>query len=218
MCGRYATGQVSWEQYRLFLNLVETAVALDVPPHWNIAPTVPAPIALDAGQGRMLALARWGIWQPWMEGKTLSTFNARAEGLSESRLFSPLLTTGRCLVPAQGFYEWTGPKGARTPHFIHHPGGEMMVFAGLWARAMKEDEDVLSFTLITTSANDQMQDIHHRMPVILTPDSQEQWMAPGAAPLDLLKPFDGHLDIYPVDPLRGNSPGNLKPRAQAGLF
>ncbi|MGP1275251.1 MAG: SOS response-associated peptidase [Caulobacterales bacterium] len=201
MCGRYATGNTTWEQYRLWLNLTGEALTSNLEPRFNIAPTSTAPFARETDGQRTLEFGRWGIWQPWMEGKRLSTFNARAEGVETSRLYAPLLNGGRCLVPALGFYEWTGPKGQRQPHFIRHADEPLLVFAGLWASAMKDGEAVRSFTIMTCAANAQMTPVHDRMPAILNADAREAWMG-GADPASVLRPWDGTLDIYPVQPLK----------------
>ena len=197
MCGRYATGDTSWEEYRAWLNLTGELPRSNLEPRFNIAPTVQAPFAMDADGVRKLTFGRWGIWQPWMEGKRLSTFNARAEGLKNSRLYAPLLAGGRCLVPAMGFYEWTGPKGNHQPHFIRHPSEPLLVFAGLWASAMKDGEPVTSFTIVTCPANEQVEPVHDRMPVILSENQREEWMR-GGDPSDICIPYAGDLDIYPV--------------------
>ncbi len=201
MCGRYATGNISWAQYRERLNLTGEPT-LNFEPRFNIAPTVAAPVAFHDGERRSLTMARWGIWKPWMEGKRLSTFNARDDRLRESRLFAPLVDTRRALVPALGFYEWTGPKGERQPHFIRDPDPDrMLVFAGLWDRAETDGAPLTSFTIITTAANDQMAAIHDRMPVILNEETQEAWMGREAAEA-LLRPWDAELRIDPVAPLK----------------
>ncbi|GGH04506.1 DUF159 family protein [Glycocaulis albus] len=201
MCGRYATGETTWEQYRAWLNLTGEPPRSNLEPRFNIAPTVQAPFAMEADGERKLTFGRWGIWHRWMDGKRLSTFNARAEGLADSRLYAPLLASGRCLVPAVGFYEWTGPKGKRQPHFIRHPSEPLLVFAGLWTSAMKDGEPAASFTIITCPANAQMAPIHDRMPVILDAKTREAWMD-GADPASALEPWTGMLEIYPVQPLR----------------
>lgn len=197
MCGRYATGDTTWEEYRAWLNLTGEPPRSNLEPRFNIAPAVQAPFAMEADGVRKLTFGRWGIWQPWMEGKRLSTFNARAEGLESSRLYAPLLDKGRCLVPAMGFYEWTGPKGKRQPHFIRHLSEPLLVFAGLWASAMKDGEPVMSFTIVTCPANEQVEPVHDRMPAILSESQREAWMS-GAAPTEICVPFMGLLDIYPV--------------------
>lgn len=201
MCGRYATGETTWEQYRAWLNLTGNQPPQNVEPRWNIAPTVDAPIAVEVKEGRHLIMARWGIWQPWMAQKRLSTFNARSETLDQSRLYAPLLDSGRCLVPAMGFYEWTGPKSHRKPFFIRHRDEPLLVFAGLWTRSEMDGDQIASFTILTTAANDQMRPLHDRMPVILDADSREAWMA-GEALESLARPWTGELDIYPVAPLK----------------
>lgn len=198
MCGRYATGDTTWEQYRAWLNLTGEPPRSNLEPRFNIAPTVQAPFAMEADGERVLSFGRWGIWQPWMEGKRLSTFNARAEGLKDSRLYAPLLASGRCLVPAMGFYEWTGPKGKRQPHFIRHASEPLLVFAGLWASAIKDGEPLTSFTIITCPANAQMAPIHDRMPAILDTPAREAWMD-GADPASVLEPWTGELEIFPVN-------------------
>lgn len=213
MCGRYATGETTWEQYRAWLNLTGEPPRSNLEPRYNIAPTSIAPFASENGGIRSLAFGRWGIWQPWMEGKRLSTFNARSEGLETSRLFAPLLRTGRCLVPAMGFYEWTGPKGQRQPHFIRHAHEPLLVFAGLCASALKDGETVTSFTIITCPANAQMAPIHDRMPVILDDERREAWMA-GAPANTLLVPAATDLEIYPVYSLKAeDGPHQVAPMA-----
>ena len=202
MCGRYATGNIAYDQYAQQLGLIGEPPASNLQPRFNIAPTSDAPVAIEDGERRSLTIARWGIWKPWMEGKRLSTFNARDDRVRESKLFAPLIDTRRALVPALGFYEWTGPKGSRQPHFIRDRNlDRMLVFAGLWDRARRGEETVTSFTIITTAANDQMAAIHDRMPVILDEAEREAWMG-GERAEDLMRPYGIELKIYPVAPLK----------------
>jgi putative SOS response-associated peptidase YedK len=135
---------------------------------------------------------RWAIIPPWEPKPTtkLSTINARAETVATSRLYSPLFLSGRrCLIPANGFYEWRDTD--HVPHYIHPTTQPCFTFAGLWSRWEPPDdseakvEALDTFTVITTAANELIAPLHERMPAVLTPEEWEPWLDPRTDPARL---------------------------------
>jgi putative SOS response-associated peptidase YedK len=174
-------------------------------PRYNIAPTQDIDIIRSAEEGaQSLDRARWGLVPGWWK-KTLkdlpSTFNARAETVAEKPMFRSAFKSRRCVIPASGFYEWTGPKGERQPWYVTAADEKPLSFAGLWERYRDPDsgEDGLSATIIVGPANDFMSKIHNRMPVILAPESIESWLAKPSS--DLLAPIpEDALQAWKVSP------------------
>jgi len=171
-----------------------------LPPEYNIAPSQDCPILTVEGDRRVLSLMRWGLVPSWADDVKAGyrMINARAETLAEKRSFKTLLKKSRCLVPASGFYEWKKLEGGgKTPYFFGLKGGGPFAFAGLWTvwRAESEDE-VRSFTIITTSANEIMAPIHDRMPVILREKDEARWLDPDLGRPEELLPL---LVPYPPD-------------------
>jgi putative SOS response-associated peptidase YedK len=224
MCGRYLlTSPVD-----ALIDLFGVQERLNLAPNYNAAPTQSLPIvrARDGG-GRELVSARWGLVPFWAKDLTIGAraFNARAETLAEKPMFRDAYRRRRCLVPADGFYEWRKTGGAKQPFLIRVKGGRTFAFAGLWERWGKDAETVTSFTIVTTEANAFMAELHDRMPVILDPRDWASWLEPqadeGAA---LLRPCpDGWLERWPVSPrvgnVRNNDPRLIEPLAdQASLL
>jgi putative SOS response-associated peptidase YedK len=148
-------------------------------------------------------------------------FNARAETVSEMKSFKRPFQSQRCLVPASGFYEWKKLEGSKQPYFIHHEDGEPLAFAGLYDHWRNEDSEIYSYTILTTSPNETMQELHDRMPVILSPEDFDVWLEPGVDTEELealLKPYEGKLEAYPVSRRVGkpseNDDGLIKPVGQ----
>jgi putative SOS response-associated peptidase YedK len=180
MCGRYALGKMQWwilqESFRL------SQSALNLQPRWNIAPTQMAPIIRhDDGQFEA-AMARWGLvphfWNKPLKEMKYSTFNAKSETASRAASFRGPLKSRRCIVPALGFYEWTGVKGHKQPWFINQKNREWIAMAGLWDRAEIDGETLDSFTVLTTAPNTAMAKIHTRMPVLLETSDFDTWLDP----------------------------------------
>jgi putative SOS response-associated peptidase YedK len=153
---------------------------------------------------------RWGLIPFWAKDKSIGSkmINARAETIEEKPSFRNIFRRQRCLVPATGFFEWRRDK-VKTPFNIRLKGGVPFTFAGLWDQWGSADgETICSFTIITTSANELVSQIHDRMPVILHPADENRWLSPGQDPVlkDLLKPFpEDMMEMFPVSPLV-NSP------------
>jgi len=203
MCGRYAITSAP-ESIRKLLGYIEQP---NFPPRYNIAPTQPIPIVrLDHG-ARHFALVRWGLLPSWVKDpKTFSlVINARDDSALVKPAFRNAMRYRRCLVPADGFYEWqVAGAGPKRPYYIHAKDDAPFAFAGLWESwAGPNGEELETAAIITTDANATLKPIHHRMPVILTPEAFELWLdcrnvdAKTAAALLVPAP-DGLLAAYSV--------------------
>lgn len=183
--------------------------APDYKPNYNAAPSQVLPVILDASP-QVVTMCRWGLIPSWAKDEKVGykMINARAETVQEKPAFSSLLKKSRCLVLADGFYEWKKECAGKTPFRITLKNGEFFAMAGLWSTWVKEGKEHRSFTVITTKANPQMVALHDRMPVILPKESEFEWLTVSADKvLGLLQPFKGKLTLYEVSPLV-NSPRN----------
>lgn len=192
------------------------AVHFQYSPRYNIAPGQTVPVIGGDVSGRWLAAMRWGLVPHWAKEASMGNklINARAETLAEKPSFRDSFRHRRCLIPADGFYEWKKEGKSSTPYRIVLPGQELFAFAGLWDRWDTAEGSIFSFTIITTAASPFMQGIHSRMPVILRGEREYAAWLDGGADTDLLKrmlrPFEERLHIYPVSRLV-NSPRNDLP-------
>lgn len=189
MCGRYALGKLQWWILQETFKLQQSA--LNMPPRWNIAPTQSAPIIRRTENGaNQLDMARWGLvpffWKKALKEMKYSTFNAKSETAATTPSFREPFKRRRCIIPAVGFYEWTGPKGAKQPWYIRIKDQDWFGFAGLWDEAEVEGETLQSFTILTTEPNEAMARIHTRMPVILGEEHFEAWLDTGNQDVDML--------------------------------
>ena len=210
MCGRYAFYSPA-EAVRQFFSVDSE---LDLRPRYNITPTQDVPVIRRRDGSKELVLLHWGLVPFWAKEKSIGNrmINARAETVAEKPSFRNALKSRRCLVLANGFYEWQKTDGAKQPHYICMQDERPMAFAGLWESWDKEDELLESCAIITTTANELVAPIHHRMPVILNMGQQTDWLS--EAPLDadqlrstLLPSPAGEMIAWPVD-RKVNSPGN----------
>jgi putative SOS response-associated peptidase YedK len=176
MCSRYSLTSPA-EAVRAYFKV---GGADAFPPRYNIAPTQPVPIVRVGTAGsRELVLVRWGLIPSWVKDPREFTtlINARSEGALDKPSFRNAMKYRRCLIPANGFYEWTGPKGDKRPYLIRPSDGGLMAFAGLWEHWQGVDGSELeTMAILTTSANRTLAPIHDRMPVILQPDEFEDWL------------------------------------------
>lgn len=180
---------------------------------YNIAPSQPiASVRQSPDEGRELVLLHWGLVPHW--AKQPSTrhrmINARAETLSERPAFRAPLVRRRCLIPADGYYEWMPSNGRKQPYFIRSKDEQLLALAGLWEHWQHDQDVIESCTIITTESNGSVRDIHDRMPLILPERAYDKWLDPSVQDptllRPLLKPFDAtELIAYPVSP-RVNSP------------
>jgi putative SOS response-associated peptidase YedK len=202
MCGRYAITTAP-EAMRGLFGYPEQP---NFPPRYNIAPTQPVPVVrLDNGR-REFGLLRWGLIPSWVKDpKTFSLLHvARAESVNEKPAFRNAMKRRRCLLPADGFYEWSEFGERKRPFFIHDRSGRMIAFAGLWESWMGPNgEELDSVAIITTPANRLLGAIAERMPAILPPESFDLWL--DCAKVDaltaaafLIPAPEALLEAYPV--------------------
>lgn len=220
MCGRYTIRRIDTLLRFGAIDPAEfdTFDERAIVPRFNIAPSQDVPIVrMNSDDIAAIGLARWGLIPSWTRGKPkLQPINARAETVATSGMFRTAFNKSRCLIPADGFYEWrklgTGPKPAKQPMFIHMADDEGFAFAGLYERWRDEaGTTVQTCTILTTVPNTLMETVHDRMPVILPREHHARWLdrkAVGADVSDLLVPYDAkQMDAYPVS-TRVNFPGN----------
>lgn len=162
-------------------------------PSWNVAPTSQVWTVVQGDEGRRLTTTRWGLVPPWAENLSVGArmINARAETLSERRAFRAAFRRRRCIVPADGFYEWQVVPGqrAKRPHLLHDPHGRVLALAGLWERwrpRTDDGEELLSCTIVTRAATPEVAVVHDRMPAILPEDAWDLWLDPTVADDELL--------------------------------
>lgn len=215
MCGRFVSASPPDEIARYF-GAERTRDAL-LEPSYNVAPTDDIYVVRQSGTSRRLEAFHWGLVPFWAKDPSVGNrmINARAEGLADKGAYRSAFRDRRCLVPADGFYEWRKIEGRRQkqPYFVHRPDDEPMAFAGLWERwrgpDRESDEMLRSCTIVTTSANDTMAPIHDRMPVVLPPSAWDQWLDPDghdtAGLGALLVPAPSTFTVvHPVGPDVGN--------------
>jgi len=176
MCSRYSFTSPPEAVRRLFAYPQQP----NFPPGDNIAPSQPVPvIRLDHNGEREFLLVRWGLVPAWVKDprKFTTLINARSETVFEKPSFRAAITHRRCLVPANGFYEWTGARGHKTPHYIRRHDGGLIAFAGLWETWLGIDgSEFDSMAILTTQANATMEPIHGRMPVIVPQEHHAAWL------------------------------------------
>ncbi len=217
MCGRY-TQTAAFDELALRFGItVEDTSLEDLTPRYNVAPSQPVPIVVARDGGRQLVMAKWGFRPAWMKSGTPAPINARAETVATSRMFQAAVKHHRCLVPADGFYEWKPVPGERRkqPYHLRLKGGGLFAFAGLYAPADAQAGAPATCAIITTTPNEVVAPIYNRMPVILEPDDEARWtgarVTDPATVLHCLRPLPASLmEGYPVSTLV-SSPGNEGP-------
>jgi putative SOS response-associated peptidase YedK len=202
MCGRF-TLTADGEKIRTAYGLPDAP--FDYRPRYNIAPQQDVLVVGTGRDGRRAGLMRWGLVPSWAENPNEGArmINARSETVAERSAFREAFERRRCLIPADGFYEWRPAGSGKTPMRITRRGEEPFAFAGLWERWTRLGQDPLyTFTILTTSPAPSIASIHDRMPVMLRPDQYDLWLdenADAAALQTLLQPFDDDdLHAYPV--------------------
>lgn len=235
MCGRYALTSPP----ELIASLFGITLLSQIRARYNISPTQSAPVVRQRKEGRALDELRWGLVPHWAKDEKigLQTINARAETADAKPAFRGAFRRRRCLVPADGFYEWKQltPK-RKQPYFIHRKDGAPLAFAGLWETWRHPDDPgsppLESFTILTVEPNDLLRPIHNRMPAIIPPEDIDRWLDPDADDPAALKPLlrpspPTELDLYPVSTLvnrAGNETARCVERAEGpppdvgGLF
>ncbi|MFN8760693.1 MAG: SOS response-associated peptidase [Tagaea sp.] len=222
MCGRYSLTTPVEALRRLF---GFEGPAPNLQPRWNIAPTQSAPvIRLGGGGGREIKMLSWGLVPYWAEDAKLQShmINARGETVAEKPAFKQAFRQRRCLVPADGFYEWQtlGPK-TKQPLLFKTADGAPFAFAGLWERWVPPQGEVLeTFTIVNTAANEMMAQFHDRVPIVLSPADYAAWLDPAVNARALIKapPSDWltfrRVSTY-VNSVKHDDPGCQEPAPDA---
>jgi putative SOS response-associated peptidase YedK len=197
VCGRFTSShrrEATGERF-------EVAVPDTYQHRFNLAPQQRALIVRERASEREAVMAKWGLLPHWAKDSKIAykLINARAETLTEKPAYRSLLSRHRCLIPADGFYEWTvGGDGKKQPIHFHLPGYELFAFAGLWtARTDQATGEILeSCTIITTQPNELVAPVYDRMPVILPAGAESIWLDPAVSKehaLSLLEPYPAEL-------------------------
>jgi len=206
MCGRF-TFTSSKSTVQTHYGLSE---APDLPTSYNIPPSFNIPIVRN-NHGKEIALCHWGFIPHWAKDKKLQPANARADTVAKKPMFRDAFKNRRCLIPANGYYEWQVQDGRKQPYFIRPKKADMFAendlfsIAGIWSQWDSPEGTIESCALITTDANPDIQDIHDRMPVIIDPDDYDKWLKSGGE--EMLRPYGGFMEFWPVS-TKVNSPRN----------
>ena len=216
MCGRFT---LTHREARLLAAELGVSVEsmFDYRPRYNIAPTDQHWIVRTRYEDREILPARWGLINFWMTDRkqAFKNINARAETVQRLPSFSEAFARRRCVVPADGFFEWSGPKEDRKPIWFHRNDGGLLLFAGLyesWRPTPSEKER--TFTILTTTPNALLEPIHNRMPVILEEDAVDEWLYVRQTPdslIELLRPARPDLLVGTAVSRRVNSVKNDDP-------
>ncbi len=207
MCGRF-TNQYTWEELHRLYSLADDCLPLNFAPRYNMAPSQDGLIVRLEDGKRQVKFHRWGLIPPWAKDHKIGykMINARSETAAEKPSFRSSFKSRRCLVVADGFFEWP-EKG--KPRYIYTKDGRPFAFAGLWETWNSPDGPVESFTILTCAPNAFLAEVHNRMPVMLRPEDWAMWLGETAASLEeiraLMKPYPSeYMDSRPADPKVGN--------------
>lgn len=200
MCGRFAFYSPSEATAALF----GADAVMPVEPRYNIAPTQFIASLRQTQQGAVeLVMLRWGLVPFWAKDPSIGNrmINARAETVAEKPAFRSAYRKQRCLILADGFYEWRTEPGGKVPFFISLASGAPFAFAGLWEawRDKEKNESLQTATIVTTAAQGFMAELHHRTPVVLEPDTASRWLAGDVGLLDEITVNGPAFRAWPVD-------------------
>jgi putative SOS response-associated peptidase YedK len=197
MCGRFS---LTLDPNQLRQEFAWLNIPVDTAPRYNVAPSQPVAVVPNDGR-KQIDYFLWGLIPSWSMDASIGyrMINARSETAAEKPSFRAAFRRRRCLIPADGFYEWRkeDDKKRKTPYYVFLKSMKPFFFAGLWESwASPDGSNILSCTILTTQPNDLVAQIHDRMPVILTPEYYDYWLNPNE-----LKPSDleGVLKAYPAD-------------------
>lgn len=215
MCGRFSiTGDLDF--YAEYFG-VDEVVTDPLEQSWNVAPTDPVYVIASRDGKRQLGSMKWGLVPHWAQDTRSIHINARSETVATTAAFRDSFARKRCLIPADGFYEWEPPEAGRTPHWVYRADGHPMVFAGIWASRLDPDTRQWHRTcsIITKAAEGAISSIHDRMPVSLVPDVWGSWLdrdlRDSNAALSLIQPIDPtsimeHMVSRNVNSVKNNTP------------
>jgi putative SOS response-associated peptidase YedK len=210
MCGRYSLHS-NPEVIALLFGLAEVPACQ---PRYNIAPTSQVLVVRQEGDLRGATMVKWGLVPRWAKDPAMGARmnNARAETVAEKPSFREAYRKRRCLIPANGFYEWKLENGLKQPYYIHPAGADLFAFAGLW----EQWRDLQTCAIITTEANEKMAAVHDRMPVIVSPAEYPAWLSDASYEKVTLRPCpDAAIAIHRVSRAVNNArtdvPGLIEP-------
>jgi putative SOS response-associated peptidase YedK len=205
MCGRFTQQRPASELAEIF----GAEPLIDDPGgHFNVAPTDEAAVVVQREERRAITAYRWGLIPHWAKDAKVGArmFNARAETITTSPAFRDAFARKRCIVPVDSFYEWKREGKIRQPFRVVRRDGQPLALAGLWAGWRDPEGDVVrrTFTIVTTTPNEALIDLHDRMPVVISEDAWDRWLDPSPADpselLGLLGPNEAvDLEVYAVD-------------------
>ena len=215
MCGRF-TIRFTLEEANKRFNVEE--IKAKFTPSYNIAPSQNIPVIYNENGAVVLDSFRWGLIPHWAKEANIGykMINARIETIAEKHTYNKELIEGRCLIPASGFFEWKKTDGSKKPMFIHIKNQDIIAFAGISSLWKAPDGKVIkTCSIVTTSPNKFMKEIHDRMPAILPKDSESEWINPKLKDkkeiLSIIKPYAAKMEAYEVSSLV-NSPANNNPK------
>ena len=194
MCGRFVSASPP-EEIAAYFGAVDEGAGLRE--NYNVAPSADVYVVYEDGASRRLDAFHWGLVPSWAKDVSIGNrmTNARAETVAEKPSFKNSLAKRRCIVPVDGFYEWKAVPGqkAKQPFYIHRTDDEPLAFAGLWAEwrgeIRGEERVIRSTTIITTEANEVIEPIHNRMPVVLPPSAWDLWLSPQNLEVESVRPL-----------------------------
>ena len=221
MCGRFTRKMTAREVYDLY-GVTEPVPSSAHEPRYNGAPTQDFAVCRADDDGtRRISELRWGLVPSWWRdaGMGPPLINARVETVIERRVFSDAFRERRCLVPANGWFEWQGPARAKQPCYLALADGSPLSFAGIWERWETQREVIESFAILTTRAVASLADIHHRQPAILAPEWFSEWLDPSTEAQRLLEkvsnpwpgPYERRTVSARVNSVRNDDPDILRP-------
>jgi putative SOS response-associated peptidase YedK len=209
MCGRYTLRtklNLLLQQFAIEASEQQITEQWDIVPRFNIAPTQQVPVIRQIDGKRELSMMRWGLVPPWAEspGKGAPLINAMSETAAEKPTFRSIIKNKRCLIPADGFFEWETIGKKKQPHYFGLRNFKPFAFAGLWQAWNKSDPPLQSCTILTTRGNDMLSKLHARMPVILSPNDYDVWLSleqqdPAALEYLYEPPPANEMETYLVD-------------------
>jgi len=205
MCGRYTFfNNIDSLQHSLNIDVIDSNI-IDHQASYNISPTQNAPVVFQDNNKRILKNMRWGLIPSWAKDKSFASklINARAETIADKPSFKNLITTNRCVVLANGYYEWVNINNKKQPYFIYSGENTMISMAGLWT----EWKDVISFTIITKQSETSISHLHHRMPLMLPKEKIDSYLDKNNTFDDFIIFDDMKLKYHQVSRLV-NSPKN----------
>lgn len=227
VCGRFSiTGDIDF--YADYFG-VDEVVTGALEPNWNVAPTDPVYVIAEREGIRRLDSMRWGLVPHWAKGSRTIHINARLEGVATAPAFRDSFSRKRCLIPADGFYEWEPPDRGRKPHWVYRADGHPMVFAGIWAarQGPGDQEWIRTCSILTTESAGVVSAIHDRMPVSLHAEDWDAWLdrtiVDPSAVIKAIKGGDSdemmeHAVSRRVNTVKNNGPDLNKPELPETLF